>query len=160
MRRLLAACLAFACATPAHAEWQGFKWGMKERQVESAKSDVEVYRLEEPRSWRMRPITSTVGGAWSHNGHKYELFFFFNEKGRLELIELEPAGLECRDTLTAFSERFGKSEEEVTSLGPAKRTVARWQLGEDAVLTTLVLHFPNSDEWTCKSTIREPFSKR
>ncbi|MCA0904313.1 hypothetical protein [Qipengyuania aquimaris] len=159
MMRLAAACLVFTCATPAHADWQGFKWGMKEKQVESAGSDIEVYRLEEPRSWRMRPIVSTLGGKWGLDGHEYELFFFFNEKGRLELIELEPVELECRDTLAAFSERFGNSEAEVSSIGPAKRTVARWQLGNDAVLTTLVLHFPNSEEWTCKSTIREPFPK-
>ena len=159
MKKFAAACLLLACATPAHAEWLGFDWGMKEKQVLAADSEVEVYSLDEPRSWRMRPITSSLGGNWTRDGHAYSMFFFFNEKGRLELIELEPAGLECRDTLAAFSERFGKGEEEVTSLGPAKRTVARWQLGKDAVLTTLVLHFASSDEWTCKSTIREPFPR-
>lgn len=63
MTRLVLAALALACATPAHAEWQGIEWGMTSEEIEAE------------------------------------------------------------------------------------------------VLTTLVLHFPSSDEWTCKTTIRAPFGR-
>ena len=159
MTRLVLAALALACATPAHAEWQGIEWGMTSEEIEAADTDIAVYRLDEPRSWRMRPITSAVGGTWSHEGHDYALLFFVNEKGKLELIEMEPAGLACRDTLGSFADRFGDAEKESSPIGPATRTIARWRLGKDAVLTTLVVHFPSSDEWTCKSTIRAPFGR-
>ncbi|QYJ06554.1 hypothetical protein [Qipengyuania flava] len=159
MKKLLAACLALACATPAHADWEGIKWGMKESQVEAADTDVEIYRLEEPKSWRFRPITATLGGKWTEAGHEYDVLFFFNEKGKLDVIEMEPVGVECRDLLSAYGERFGDYEENKGTLGPAQRTAAYWRLGKKVTLSLIVIHFPSSDEWNCKSTLRAPFGR-
>jgi hypothetical protein len=156
VKALLGAILAFACATPAHANWEGFEWRMSEAEVETAKSDVEVYRLEEVKRKRMRPSTSPLGGKWTDDGQDYQVFFYFDPQGELEFIEIEPVGVDCAEWNDLFAERHGKFEEEISPLGPATRTTRYWKLSRGFELNTLVLHFESSGKWNCNARIRNP----
>jgi len=154
--KLLAGLMLVGAATPAHAEWQGFEWGMTEAQVEAARSEIAVYRLETAKPRKTYPSVSTLGGVWSKDGHEYQLYFYFDADGKLRDIDVEPVSVECSNQNAVFSDRFGKFEEEVSQLGSAERIVRRWRLGKAAELVTTVLHFPSNDQWICKALIKEP----
>jgi hypothetical protein len=159
MRLLLCVCLMFGMATPAKAEWQGFSWGMSESQVEAAESQVAVVRFDVAKHRRTYPSYSTLGGLWVDDGHEYQLSFYFDSEGKLRDIDIDPASVECSQQNDFYAERFGEYEEDVSQLGPARRAVRRWQLGDEAELMSMVLHFPNTDSWTCGSTIKKPVTR-
>jgi len=156
VRLLAAICLALGFATPAHADWLGFDWGISEEQVQAADSEVEVYRLETVEQKRMRSSTSILGGKWTHDGQGFQVRFFFDPKRRLEFIDIEPDGIQCPELNNLFARHFGKYEETTDSLGPAQRTVRHWRLKRTVELHSLVLHFPGDDTWICSTKIRNP----
>lgn len=159
MRLLVTACLALGFATPAHADWQGFDWGMTEEQVEAAESDVTVYRLETEKRRKTYPSFSTLGGIWTEDGHEYQVYFYFDTEGKLRDVDVELGSVECSQHNDVLSERFGRFEEEVSEIGPAQRIVRRWRLGRAAELMTTVLHFPSSDKWICGAMIKKPVGR-
>lgn len=156
MRLIAAACLAIGFATPAHAEWQGFEWGMTEAQVEAARSDVTVTRLDSVKRRKTYPSYSTLGGRWTRDCHEYQVYFYFDTDGKLRDLDVELGELECARLNDVFADRFGKFEEDVSKLGAAKRIHRRWRLGKSAELTTLTVHIPATDEWVCGATIKKP----
>ena len=156
MKLLLGVFLAFVIAAPAHADWQGIDWGMTQAEIEAADSDVQVYRLEEEKRKRMRPVTSTLGGKWTRDGQDYQLYFYFDTEGELQFIDVEPDGVDCAGMNDLLADQFGDFEEEIDKLGPATRTVRHWSLKRTVELHSLVLHFPGDTSWSCNAVIRNP----
>ncbi len=156
MRTVLGAILTFALAPPAHADWEGFEWGMTQEQVEAAESQVEVYRLPTTQRKTFRNSWSTLAGIWEKDGHKYRTFFFFDGRGELEFIELEVNKADCSELSETLAERFGDYEEEISPMGPATRTVRYWEFSETVELFSMVVHFPSNDQWLCDARIRNP----
>ena len=159
MRLLAATCLALGFATPAHADWQGFEWGMTEEQVEAAKSDVTVYRLETEKRRKTYPSFSTLGGIWTEDGQEYQVYFYFDADRRLRDVDVELGAVECSQLNENLSERFGRFEEEVRQVGPAQQTVRRWRLGKSAELMATWVHFPSTDKWMCAAKIKKPVGR-
>lgn len=159
MRLLAGAFLALGFATPAHAEWRGFQWGMTEAQVEAAESDVSVYRLETIRYRKTYPSSSTLGGIWTEDGHQYQVYFYFDTDRKLRDVDVDPGDGQCSTLNDDFADRFGKYKEDVSELGPTQRTIRRWRLGRDAELMTMLLHIPSNDQWICGATIKKPVGR-
>ena len=160
MKRALAGLLAIALCSPAHAAWQGFDWGMTPEQAEATESPIDVYKLPSIKRRTKGPYWSELAGSWTKDGNKYRTSFFFDGRGELVFVELEPDRLPCTSYASTLPERFGESDVTIEENEVQGRKVTKhlqeWSLSEEAKMIAEFIEIEGRGLWSCHILIHRP----